>query len=397
MHYRIKIYLTAVAICSLLLLPAAGFAGKPGFDDKEVRIGQWSPQTGPAAAWGNIARGSRLLFNMVNEEGGIHGRRIKYYLRDDQYNPTRTKAVVKELVEKEGIFAFVGGTSTAGGLAVKDYLAQNNVIWVGPATSAREFAFPLNPYIFAVMPLYEDEASVLTRYLVDKKKFRKIGFVYQNDAYGKSGLEGCRQRLDFYGMKTVVEIPVEAAAKDLASQVMKLKNSGAEAVFLWVNPTSAVIALKSAAAIGYKPQWVTSVTLADFALMHKISNGLWEGVIAGSCTEPVASPLVTKYRNAAKRLDPSERWAFLYMAGIFMAEPLVDALKRTGRDLSTEACLKALNSTKNFKGVGSRITWSARQHQGSDSIQIWQCGPNGSVISLQGWTANDLATWKRKK
>ena len=99
-------------LCTLLL--TSGFAGKPGFDDKEIRIGQWGPQTGPAAAWGSIARGTRLLFNIVNEEGGIHGRKIKYFLRDDQYNPAQTKAVVKELVEKEGIFAFVGGVSSSG-------------------------------------------------------------------------------------------------------------------------------------------------------------------------------------------------------------------------------------------------------------------------------------------
>ncbi|MGV8081265.1 MAG: ABC transporter substrate-binding protein [Syntrophales bacterium] len=387
-----------MAACVMLILSPSALAAKPGFDDKEIRIAQWGPQTGPAAPWGNVARGSRLLFNLVNEEGGIHGRKIKYFIRDDQYNPAQTVAVVKDVVEREGIFAFVGGTSGASGLAVKNYLAANKVIWVSPATSIKEYVMPVNPYIFATMPLYDDEASILTRYVVEKLKMKKIGILYQNDPYGKNGLEGVRQRLTHLKMKPAAEVSVEAGEKDLASQIMKFKNAGAEAVYLQVNPTSAVIALKTAAAVGFKPQWVASSTLSDYALMHKITGGLWEGVITGAFTEPVdsAQPLMVKYREAAKRLDPKERWALFYLGGIVFGEPLVDALKRAGKNLSTAAVLNALNSTRNFKGVGPTITWTKSQHQGTDSIQVWQCGPKGGLKVLQGWTANDLAKWKRK-
>ena len=392
------LFFVLIVMLSLVALPPAGFAA-PGFDDKEIRVAQWGPQTGPAAPWGSVARGSSILFNLVNEEGGIHGRKIKYFIRDDQYNPSQTKAAVKELVEKHGIFAFVGGVSAAGGLAVKDYLAQNKVIWVGPATSVKEYVFPVNPYLFGVYPLYEDEASLLTKYIVEKLKIKKIGFFYQNDSYGKNGLDGFRQRMSHYKLKPVAEIPVEPTEKDLASQMLKFKNAGAESVILWVNPTTAVIALKTCATIGYKPQWVSSNTLSDYALMHKISGGLWEGVITGAFAEPPDSnlPLMAKYREAAKRMAPDERWGLFYMAGILFAEPFVDALKRVGPKLSTEACLKALNETKDFKGVGPKINWSRTQHQGSDSVMIQKSGPNGTHIMLQTWTANDLATWKKKK
>ena len=392
------LFFVLIVMLSLVALPPAG-AAAPGFDDKEIRVAQWGPQTGPAAPWGSVARGSSILFNLVNEEGGIHGRKIKYFIRDDQYNPSQTKAAVKELVEKHGIFAFVGGVSAAGGLAVKDYLAQNKVIWVGPATSVKEYVFPVNPYLFGVYPLYEDEASLLTKYIVEKLKIKKIGFFYQNDSYGKNGLDGFRQRMSHYKLKPVAEIPVEPTEKDLASQMLKFKNAGAESVILWVNPTTAVIALKTCATIGYKPQWVSSNTLSDYALMHKISGGLWEGVITGAFAEPPDSnlPLMAKYREAAKRMAPDERWGLFYMAGILFAEPFVDALKRVGPKLSTEAWLKALNETKDFKGVGPKINWSRTQHQGSDSVMIQKSGPNGTHIMLQTWTANDLATWKKKK
>ncbi|MCX5827280.1 MAG: ABC transporter substrate-binding protein [Deltaproteobacteria bacterium] len=386
-------------VIALLFISALPVSAAPGYDDKEIRIAAWGPQTGPAAPWGTVARGPGVLASIVNAEGGIYGRKIKHFVRDDQYNPAQTKVVVKELVEKYGIFAFVCGTSGASGLAVKDYLAQNKVIWVGPATSIKEYVFPVNPYIFTIMPLYEDEASVLTKYVVEKLKIKEIGVLYQNDPYGKNGLDGVRQRLTKYKLKPAAEIPVEAGEKDLSSQILKFKNTGVKTVMMWVNPTTAVIALKTAATIGYKPQWVASDTLSDFALMHKISGGLWEGVITGAFTSPPDSdhPLIAKYRNAIKKFAPEERPGLFFLAGMMFTEPLIDALKRTGKNLSTEGCLKALNSTKSFQGSGPKITWTSAQHQGTDSIMIWKCGPGGSTTVLQGWSANDLATWKKKK
>lgn len=386
--------LCTVFVCSLLVFAA----GKPGFDDKEIRIAQWGPQTGPAAPWGSVARGSGLLFQIVNDEGGIHGRKIKYFIRDDQYNPAQTKAVVKELVEREGIFAFVGGVGAACGMAVKDYLAQNKIVWVSPSTAIEEYVFPVNPYIFAVYPLYDDEASILTKYAVEKLKAKKIGFLYQNDAYGKSGLKGCKTRLKTYKMKLAEEISVEPGEKDLSSQILRLKNSGASVVIMWVNPTSAAIALKTSATIGFKPQWISSNTLSDYPLMNKITGGLWEGVITGAFVIPSDAnhPLMNKYRNAVKKYAPEERFGVFYAAGIMFAEPLVDALKRVGPKLSTEAFIKQLNVTKNFQGIGSVVNWTPKVHQGTDSIQIQKCGPNSSYIMLQDWTPNDLATWKKK-
>nr|HPR56725.1 ABC transporter substrate-binding protein [Deltaproteobacteria bacterium] len=185
-----RLIFVLVVFCTVVIAAGPASAARPGFDAKEIRIAQWGPQTGPAAPWGSVARGSDLLFKMVNDEGGIHGRKIKYYIRDDQYNPAQTKAVVKELVEREGIFSFVGGVGAACGMAVKDYLAQNKIIWVAPSTAIEEYVFPVDPYLFAVYPLYDDEASVLTKYVVEKMKAAKIAFFYQNDAYGKAGLDG---------------------------------------------------------------------------------------------------------------------------------------------------------------------------------------------------------------
>jgi branched-chain amino acid transport system substrate-binding protein len=103
-----------------------------------------------------------------------------------------------------------------------------------------------------------------------------------------------------------------------------------------------------------------------------------------------------KYRDAAKRLMPDEPFTGFFLAGIMFAEPLVYALQKVGRDLSTEALLKTLNSIKDFHGVGPKITWTPQQHQGVDSTRIYKCGPNGKYVLLQDWTANELKGWKKK-
>jgi ABC-type branched-subunit amino acid transport system substrate-binding protein len=282
-------------------------------------------------------------------------------------------------------------------MAVKDYLRDNKVIWVGPATSVEEYVFPVNPYLFTIMPLYEDEASILTKYVVEKLKMKKIGILYQNDAYGKNGLKGVLQRLKKYRMEPAAQIPVEPTEQDLASQMQKFKSSGAQAVLMWVTPKTAVIALKTSKSMGYTPQWVSSDTLSDYELMYKISGGLWEGVITGAFTLPPDSdhPLMVKYREATKKYAPSERWGVFFHAGIMFTEPLIHALKKVGRNLSTDACLRELNKIKNFQGTGGKITWTPKRHQGTDSIMIMKCGPNGTFIPLQGWAANELAQWKK--
>ena len=395
---RLWVIVVILTLVCFGMLTSGYCDAKPGFDDKEIRIGSWGPQTGPAAAWGSISRGPGLLFQLVNEEGGIHGRKIKFILRDDQYNPSQTKFIVKDLVEQQGVIAVTSGLGSATTMAVKDYLAKNKIIAVGMCTGAKELVIPTNPYLFSSFDLFGDEMSVLTKYVVEKLKIKEIGFLYQNDPMGWDALNGARERMASYRLKFVAEIPVEPTEKDLSSQIMKLKNAGAKCVMMQVGPTPGILAMKTAAAVGYKPKWVSADTLGDMEGMYKLTGGLWEGVITGGkLVNPDGNhPLIVKYRNAAKRLMPEQPFNAWFLSGIMFAEPLVVALEMAGRDLSTEKLLKALNSIKNFQGIGPKITWTPDQHQGVNTTRIYKCGPNGSYILLQEWTRNELTKWKSK-
>ncbi|MCK5853040.1 ABC transporter substrate-binding protein, partial [bacterium] len=257
-----------------------------GVTDTEIIIGQWGPQTGPAALWGTVARGSAAYFKLINDEGGINGRKIRYIYRDDAYQPEKTKAIVKELVEKEDVFAFVGGVSTRGGLAVKDYLEQNKVPWVGPSTGSLHFCYPPAKYLFTVYPTYSDEASILVDYTINTLSKKRIAIIYQNDDYGKGGLIGAQLAMKSNGIEFVEVAVVNPVETDLSSHILKLKEAGADAVIMYLLPKQAAISLGTAMKLDFKPQWVASSTLSDIPLMFAISKGLWKNVIFSSISEP---------------------------------------------------------------------------------------------------------------
>ena len=374
--------------CFLMTSPSAVIGADPvrGVTDTEVLIGQWGPQTGPAALWGAVARGTGVFFDLINEEGGIHGRKIKYFLRDDAYQPAKTKAIAKEFVESLGIFAVASGVGTAGGMAARDYLMENKVPWVGPSTGSKHWTQPLQKYLFAVYPRYSNEAFLLTEYIVEKLGKKKIAIFYQNDDYGKEGMEGVKEYADKAGIKLVAEVPVEVTDSDLKSHALKLKESGADAVILWILPKHAAMILGQAKAIGYEPQWVASSTLSDAPLMFKLTKGLWDGVVFANFLS-TESPLAKKYLDAQKKFAPSEQYTgIFFLAGFVFVEPMVEGLRRAGKDLNPESFVKAMETIRNWNDwLGHDCTFTADDHQGMKSVYLAKCGPDGNPVKITDW------------
>lgn len=396
--YMVPVIVSAIAL-SLALIPAAW--AERGVTDTEIRIGQWGPQTGPAALWGAVARGSGLYFKMINEEGGIHGRKIKYFLRDDAYQPPKTKAIAKELVEDKEIFAFACGVGTATGFAVRDYLEKSRVPWIGPAAGSVHWCYPPEkaPYLFGTYPLYCDEAFLLVNYAIDTLGKKRIAFFYQNDDYGKVGLIGAQIALERRGMKLAATVSAEPLDTDLSSHCMKLKAAKPDVVIMWVLPKHGAIMLGTAAKLGFKPAWMTTSTLSDYQLMYNITKGLFKGVIFATFGELLDSkqPLMLKYHEAQKRLEPKERWGIFYYAGILFIEPMVEALKRCGRDLTVDNFINAMESIKDFQGIGPKMSFGPNKRQGSRSFFIAKCTEGGGAEKLSDWMTSDIDPYEVKK
>jgi ABC-type branched-subunit amino acid transport system substrate-binding protein len=371
----------------LIAVPASAQKVR-GVTDTEILIGQWGPQTGPAAPWGAVARGTDLLVKIINEEGGINGRKIKYFLRDDSYQPAKTKAIAKDFVEQIGVFAVVGGVGVATGMTARDYLMENKVPWYGPVTGVYEWIHPIQKYLFALYPLYDDEAYNLTEYLHEKLGFKKIAMFYQNDDYGKQGVQGVERYLMRKKLSPVAKISAEMTDRDLSTHALKLKNSGAEAVVMWTMPTHAALILAESAKIGFKPQWATSSTLSDAALMMQITKGLWAGMVNSFWGELPDSnaPLMVKYREWHKKLAPQERWGIFYYAGIIFGEPFFEGVRRAGKNLTPETWVKAMETLKDWKGIGPPITYTnPNDRQGGKHVFYGKVRPDGSSERLTDW------------
>jgi branched-chain amino acid transport system substrate-binding protein len=396
---NMAIMLACVMILSLTVIPASWAVR--GVTDTEIRIGQWGPQTGPAALWGAVARGSGLYFKMINEQGGIHGRKIKYFIRDDAYQPPKTKAIAKELVEDKEVFAFASGVGTATGMAVRDYLMKNRVPWVGPAAGSVHWCYPPEnaPYLFGTYPLYCDEAFLLVNYALDKLGKKRIAFFYQNDDYGKVGLIGAQIALERRGMEFATTVSAEPLDTDLSSHCMKLKAAEPDVVIMWVLPKHGAIMLGTAMKLGFKPLWMTTSTLSDYQLMYNITKGLFNGVVFATFGELLDSthPLMVSYHEAQKQLEPNERWGIFYYAGILFIEPMVEALKRCGRDLTVDNFVKAMESIKDYQGIGPKMSFSTKNRQGSRSFFIARCLENGNAEKLTGWMTSDVDPYEVKK
>ena len=383
----------SIVFVALLILIACGFPASiqaqtvRGVTDTEILIGQWGPETGPAAPWGAVARGTGLFFKGINDEGGIHGRKIKYFLRDDAYQPAKTKAIGKEFLEEIGVFAVVGGVGVAGGMTNRDALMEKKVSWVGPATGVRNWIQPFQKYLFGVYPLFEDEAYALASFLHEKMGFKKVAVFYQNDDYGKQGMIGVEKYFKEKNVDLVAKVTGEVTERDLSTHAMKLKTSGAEAVVIWTNPTHSVLILAESAKIGFKPQWATTNGLADGPFMLQLSKGLWAGMINSQFLEPIESnhPLLVKYRSWWQKYEPKERWGINYVAGILFAEPLVEGLKRAGKNLTPDSFVAAMETLKDWRGIGLPVTFSPKERQGGKHVYFSQVLPDASYKRLSDW------------
>jgi branched-chain amino acid transport system substrate-binding protein len=383
-----------MGVVAFFLIPGILFA-EEGVTDTEIHIGQWGPQTGPAAAWGSVARGTDAYFKMINAQGGIHGRKLIHHMFDDAYNPAKTKAGVKELQEGTGMFAWVSGVGTSPGMAVKAYLMERKIPWVGPSAGSLQWITPPRKYLFSVYPLYYMEAKTLVRYAVEKMGLKRVAVAYQNDEYGKNGLRGAKEELQKHGMAVVAEVPVEVKDTDMKPHVMKLRKAKADMVLLWTSVGHAVRIVGVSKAMKFAPQFMSTSTCSDFPLMMHISKGLWAGVICATFGELPDSDnaLLQKYKKEAYGAFAAkdERWGLFFYAGIIFAEPLVEAIKRCGPELTREKLVTELEGFKDFRGIGPRISFKPFDpddpmcRQGANETLLVQCLADGKAKKLTDW------------
>ncbi len=378
-----------VARLTLALVRAGAQAADPGVTDTESLIGNWGPPSGPAAAWGSVTTAVDAYFRYINDQGGIHGRKLVLDSRDDGYDPARSVAAVRELIDRDQVFAFVAGVGTANGLAAMPLLQRAGVPWVGPATGSEVFAEQSNGLIFTTFTDYVVEATLMTRYAVETLGSKNIAIFYQNDGYGQAGLRGLEaevERLRAAGHDVTVgdKVSYERGTTNQGVQALRLAGSGADSVLLFSDPTAAATLVSEFQRLDFKPQMLATVTLLDPALMANpgMQGALFSvflrlpSVIVGEGNgDPIADQI---YRDVIVAYAPEiARDPFRALAGVAFAEPMVLALQAAGPDLTRASFIEALKGIENYtEGLYHDLTFGD-SYRGNNSVMLLQVTPQG--------------------
>jgi branched-chain amino acid transport system substrate-binding protein len=387
---RIKATTGLVVVLAMALAAFVSCGGPDvGVTSDEILIGTWAPLTGPASELAMIAHAMDAYFEYVNqEEGGVHGRKLKLLIKDDAYDPQKTPAVVEELVDRDRVFALLGGNGTANCLAVKDYLTLKLIPWVNPGSGARVWTSPVNAYVFSTFPSYVTEARVLSKYASENLPAKKYGLLYQDDSFGREGQEGVRLGLKNTDKEIAVAQPYKVGETDLTAVAQKFKDAGVDLIFVWTIVEGAAALEKALDAIdGYAPQIVGSQILSD-PVMFKLAGPRWEGAIVASSVPELSStePGVAKARQIIQKYGKGMEFGTYAMWGLSRAEVLVEGLRRAGPDLTRLKLIQSLESIHDWKDnlLGAPISFSEDNHQGLSAVLISKA-ENGSLVRLSDW------------
>ncbi len=366
-----------IGFLGLVLLPLSGNAQVVGVTDTEVWVGITTPLSGPAALWGATGQGAKAWADYINDQGGVHGRKIRVILKDDGYNPARAMANLTEMKGK--VFAVVALLGTAVVNACKDFFPENKIPLVDAYGDIRIWAkYPKDKlrYVFVSYPDYEDEAEYLADQAIKKFGAKKLAVFYQNDDYGKMGLQGVKNTIAASQGKAqlAAAVPYEVTDRALTTHALKLKESGAEVVFLYTTMSHAALILKEMAKIDYRPKVMTSFPMAD-PIMYSVAGDVWEGVYpAGAgqvgvlCEAPMdrVSDILKKYEPSLKGKE------YLAVFGAVSMMTFVEGLKNAGKNLTQESLITGLEKIKNWKpeGIGAGITFSPTKHHGLNASRL---------------------------
>ncbi len=331
----------------------------PGVTDTEIKIGSTNPYSGPASAYGTIGRASTAYFNMINEQGGVNGRKINFISLDDGYSPPRTVEQIRKLVEEEQVLFLAGTLGTPTNTAIHKYVNAQGVPHIFVNTGASKWDDPKNfPWTMGWNLSYPNEARLYAQYLLNNKPDAKIAILYQNDDYGKDYVHGLKQGLgDKAESMIITEASYEVTDPTIDSQIVSLQASGADTFFNVTTPKFAAQAIRKVYDIGWRPLHILNNVSSSVGSVLKPagldkSKGIITAVYFKDPSDPqwADSPDMKEYRAWFEKYYPEGDINDAFnVAGYSIAWGVVEVLKRCGDDLTRANVMKQMASFKNVE------------------------------------------------
>ncbi|HLX16143.1 MAG TPA: ABC transporter substrate-binding protein [Bradyrhizobium sp.] len=354
-------FVTATTV-ALALSASAAYAQKKydtGASDTEIKIGQTAPFSGPASAFATVSKAQAAYIKMINDEGGVNGRKINFIQYDDAYSPPKTVEQVRKLVEGDEVLLTFQLIGTPPNAAVQKYLNVKKVPQLFAATGASRFTDPKNfPWTIGFNPNYQTEGRIYAQYILKNYPNAKIGILFQNDDLGRDYVTGLKTGLgDKAGKMIVSETSYELTDPTIDSQIVQLKSAGADLFFDASTPKFAAQAIKKVADLNWKPVHILDINATSVGAVMKpagLENS--KGVISVNYGK---DPLDPTWKD-----DPGMKKYFAFMAkyypegdkdssfntyGYSTTQLLIHVLKQCGDDLTRENVMKQATNLKDVQ------------------------------------------------
>src|ERR1700727_2803116 len=330
----------------------------PGVTDTEIKIGQTMPYSGPASAYGVIRNADLAYFKIINEQGGVNGRKINLISLDDGYSPPKTVEQTRRLVEQEQVAFLFNSLGTACCASVRQYMNDNKIPQLVVATGASMFSDPQHfPWTMGWQPNYQTEASIFGKHIAATKPDAKIGVLYQNDSFGKDYLTGLKNGLgpEHAGM-VIKEVSYETSEPTVDSQIVTLQGAGVDLVLYAATPKFAAQAIRKTYDIGWTPvRYMTDVSQSVASVMKPAGLEKSKGVITAIYGK---DPTDARWKDDAgfkafaefvgKYLTPKDLTDANAVYGFGTSATMVQALKQCGNDLSRENIMRQAANIKDL-------------------------------------------------
>jgi branched-chain amino acid transport system substrate-binding protein len=350
--------LATTALLTVLTAGGALAQNAPGVTKDEIKIGNTEAYSGPASAYGVIGKTETAVFKMINDQGGINGRKINFISLDDAYSPPKTVEVVRQMLEQDGVAFFFNILGTPPNTAIEKYLNTRKVPQLFVATGADKWGnYKDFPWTIGFQPSYRVEARIYAHYILQQKPNAKIAILYANDDFGKDYLAGMKDVLGDKYAKMVTEASYETSDATIDSQIVSLQSSGADTLLIAATPKFAAQAIRKVYDIGWKPfEFLTNVSISVGAVMTPAGKEKGVDIITAAYGKDPTDPewkndaglnewrgFMAKYMPGADLTDANTVYG--YGAGLTM----VQVLKQCGDDLSRENIMKQATNLKDFE------------------------------------------------
>jgi len=342
-----------------------------GVTDTEIRVGSHTALTGPIAPWGTGSiNGTRMAFAEVNDKGGIHGRKLKLIVEDHSYLVPKAIQAANKLLNRDKVFAMLAALGTPMNNAVLPRQLKAGVPNFGPFTSARQMITPFHKLKFMTLASYYDQMRAATKYFVKEKGLKNICAMYQDTDYGREIFLAARDQLKAMGMKLAATSTHNPRERSFTGAITKLRKAGCQATMMGTIITDTIVPVVAAKKLGWKTIFVGNVATYDL-IVAGFKGGVMNGYYAMTSFEMI-------YTDTAKGV--MKQWADDYkkrfgkphngasQLGYSGAEVFIEALKRAGKNLTTDSFIKAIHSIKGFQSKlgGAPITFGENDHHGAN-------------------------------